>query len=102
MNTFTFFVRNVVSKTTKGASADYIFVSINGTEAKQTPFIAYGDNKPVAKAKEMKAVSDFQRTAGNEWSAPFHSALMTFMAMGYNSEFDYVVDDNNNAMTVSR
>jgi hypothetical protein len=93
MNTYRFFIRNVIIN--KRINADYIHVVIDGGDAKQTPFIAYGDNAPVAKAKEMKAADDMARFTDNEWSNPYFAALKTFMVMGYNSDLTYTVDDNN-------
>ena len=93
MTTYRFFIRNVIIN--KSINADYIHAVIDGGDAKQTPFIAYGDNAPVAKAKELQAVSDMARFTDNEWSNPYFAALKAFMVMGYNSELTYSVDANN-------
>lgn len=93
MASFRFFIRNVVIN--RGINADYIHVIVNGGNARQTPFIAYGDDSPVAKAKELKAVADMARLTDNEWSNPYFAALKAFMVMGYNSELTYSVDANN-------
>ena len=93
MTTFKFFVRNIVL--TKRINADFIYNIIDGEEAKQTPFIAYSDKAPVAKAKELAAVAHHEKLGG-ESSAAYFAALKAFMVMGYNTALTFTVDNNNN------
>jgi len=97
MANFNFFIRNVIRNRT---NADYIHISDGGI-GKQTCFIAYGDNAPAKKAAEMAQVANFEKHGG-EASKAFFAALKTFMAMGYNTDFTYSVDDDNNVHLVAR